>query len=377
MSKESKKHKKYSQSPRAFWQKIRAWLTDGHRGGEGKQAIENFIHKNNIEFIKNLSKSAKSRTVRGFFIVLLFCGIGVILKHGKGDSIPVIIFDNLESIALGSAGLIFLLESQDRRKRDHYEAWRVINSAQGQTGSGGRIQALQDLNSDGVDLEGVSAPKADLSGIQLPNSNLCRANFSRAQLDGANFQEANLQFSQFLKANLLGINFSAANLSDSDLRYTDLTCESNLERAILERADLSNAALWGAKLSEANLSEAIMKEADFLQANLEKANLEFACLEKASLLRANLEGANLRKTNLQESNLMRTIFDNANLEDANLENSVLRGASFKNANLEGANLHGVSEWSDEQLSQAKLCKTNLPEGSTLDPDRDCWDRCFM
>src|SRR5215469_2167276 len=37
-------------------------------------------------------------------------------------------------------------EAGDRQKQKHYQAWQVINTAQGKGGSGGRIEALQELN---------------------------------------------------------------------------------------------------------------------------------------------------------------------------------------------------------------------------------------
>src|SRR5437867_1787758 len=38
----------------------------------------------------------------------------------------------------------------EARKASNYQAWTVVNSAQGKGGSGGRIDALQDLNGNGV-----------------------------------------------------------------------------------------------------------------------------------------------------------------------------------------------------------------------------------
>ena len=49
----------------------------------------------------------------------------------------------------------YFSESKDRIKQKHYQAWQVINSAQGKGGSGGRIDALEELHADGVPLVGV------------------------------------------------------------------------------------------------------------------------------------------------------------------------------------------------------------------------------
>src|SRR5664279_6613186 len=73
-------------------------------------------------------------------------------------------------------GVIFYFsESGDRVKQRHYQAWQVINTAQGKGGSGGRIDALQELNEDGVPLVGVDVSGAFLQGVHLPGARLLRA----------------------------------------------------------------------------------------------------------------------------------------------------------------------------------------------------------
>jgi hypothetical protein len=58
-------------------------------------------------------------------------------------------------------GVIFYFsESGDRIKQRHYQAWQVINTAQGKGGSGGRIEALQELNEDKIPLVGVDVSSA-------------------------------------------------------------------------------------------------------------------------------------------------------------------------------------------------------------------------
>jgi hypothetical protein len=42
--------------------------------------------------------------------------------------------------------------AEDQRKSKHYQAWQIVNSAQGKNGDGGRIEALQDLVRDGISL---------------------------------------------------------------------------------------------------------------------------------------------------------------------------------------------------------------------------------
>src|SRR5579884_3419511 len=56
----------------------------------------------------------------------------------------------LGSLSILIAVIFYFAESGDRVKQRHYQAWQVINTAQGKGGSGGRIEALQELNEDGV-----------------------------------------------------------------------------------------------------------------------------------------------------------------------------------------------------------------------------------
>jgi hypothetical protein len=56
----------------------------------------------------------------------------------------------------------YFSESKDRIKQKHYQAWQVINSAQGKGGSGGRIDALEELHADGVPLVGIDVNGAFL-----------------------------------------------------------------------------------------------------------------------------------------------------------------------------------------------------------------------
>jgi hypothetical protein len=142
--------------------------------------------------------------------------------------------------------VFYFSEAGDRRKQKHYQAWQVINTAQGKGGSGGRIEALQELNMDRIPLVGVDASGSFLQGVQLP-----RANLLRCDLHSADLRESNLQSS----------NLAYANLQSANLRHTALQ-GSNLMAASLEDADLVNADLSGADLTEANLSNADLSNAN-------------------------------------------------------------------------------------------------------------------
>jgi len=168
---------------------------------------------------------------------------------------------------LGSFGVViavvfYFAESGDRIKQKHYQAWQVINTAQGKGGSGGRIEALQELNKDGVPLVGVDLSGAFLQGIHLDHAHLVRSNFSAADM-----RNSDLAF---------------VDLSDSDLTGANLR-QSSLRNANLENAELDAADLWGADLAGADLSGATLNQADLRNANL--ANIKWRGTD--------LEGANI------------------------------------------------------------------------------------
>jgi Pentapeptide repeats (8 copies) len=140
-------------------------------------------------------------------------------------------------------GVIFYFsESGDRVKQRHYQAWQVINTSQGKGGSGGRIEALQELNKDGIPLVGVDVSSAFLQGARLEHANLLRANFSAADLRGSNLSSADLTFANLGSANLRGSTLERASFSNADMKDADLV-GSDLTGANLSHADLTSADL--------------------------------------------------------------------------------------------------------------------------------------
>ena len=134
--------------------------------------------------------------------------------------------------------------ARQARKDSTFQAWQVINSAQGKGGSGGRPDALRDLASKGISLAGVNLDRAWLANVDLRGASLPMASFEHANLHGAQLQEATLN-----GANFRGAVLVAASLAGASLRGADFT------GARLSAADLSNADLYDAKgLRECTLS---------------------------------------------------------------------------------------------------------------------------
>jgi len=145
------------------------------------------------------------------------------------------------------AVIFYFAESGDRQKQKHYQAWQVINTSQGKGGSGGRIEALHELNLDGVPLVGVDVSGAFLMGLHLDKGKLARANFDGVDGRYSSFHNADCSYASFRTANLRGSDFHKANLQNAILKDADLNGAS-LTEAEVEGADLSQADLRGADL---------------------------------------------------------------------------------------------------------------------------------
>ena len=161
------------------------------------------------------------------------------------------VLEYLGSFSVLIAVIFYYTESGDRLKQKHYQAWQVINTAQGHGGSGGRLEALQELNADGISLVGVDVSTAYLQGIQLGKARLVRANFSAADLRDSNLRNVDLDNGNLRAANLRGSDLSETSLHDADFTESDLTDASlagaDLSGAVLDAADLSNVNLQGVK----------------------------------------------------------------------------------------------------------------------------------
>jgi len=160
------------------------------------------------------------------------------------------VLDHLGRFSILIAVIFYFADSGNRLKQKHYQAWQVINTAQGKGGSGGRIEALQELNADKVPLVGVDVSSAFLQGLDLRGANLMRSDFSSADLRNGK---------------LAGVNFEYANLNSANLR------EASLDGAKFEQANLENADLTGSSLERADLSGAVLDDADLSGADLKDA----------------------------------------------------------------------------------------------------------
>ncbi len=159
------------------------------------------------------------------------------------------VLEYLGSFSILIAVIFYFSESGDRLKQKHYQAWQVINTAQGKGGSGGRIEALQELDGDGVPLVGVDVSGAFLQGIRLPRARLIRANLNAVDARNSDFRAADLMGANLHSGNFRESNLSSANLEDADLGEADL-CSANLSGANLDGVTLDGAELGNTDLGK-------------------------------------------------------------------------------------------------------------------------------
>ena len=203
----------------------------------------------------------------------------------------------LGNITIVIAVISFIATEKQRRNTEVYQAWQVITAAYDQSGSGGRKEALEFLNSqprkfpfiwqkwEKQSLAGLDASKAYFHRIVLQGADLRYANLSETDLRYAEFQKANLTEAILTKANLYHANLEEAGLRGADLRSADL-----------RSADLRDTDLTEVDLRGANLYHADLKGADLTAADLTAADLRGADLTAADLTAADLRGAILSHT---------------------------------------------------------------------------------
>ena len=153
------------------------------------------------------------------------------------------------SFSILIAVIFYFVGAPQRKKLMHYQAWQVINTAQGKGGNGGRADALHELNDDHVPLAGVDLSDAFLQYMELEKADLRRCKLSGADLRNADLSRSNLDLSDLIFTNLRSaqlqdVDFTEANLTDADVMGATLS-RAKMGGCDLTRADLRQAVLTG------------------------------------------------------------------------------------------------------------------------------------
>ena len=154
------------------------------------------------------------------------------------------------------------------------------------------------------------------------------------------------------RSNRINKDLKGAKLNNADLSNVILL-SADMRGADLKKTILTKATMCRANLSVADMQGAVLNEADLTSATLVNAKLKGANLVRAKMLNATLMGADLTGAILTKANLR-----GANLTGAILTKAILIGADLSGANMQGAVLSGTN-----QLDNAILLKTILPDGT--------------
>jgi uncharacterized protein YjbI with pentapeptide repeats len=207
--------------------------------------------------------------------------------------------DNIEGFSIVAVSTLYLIESRDRKRKEEYNAWQVIDTAQsgGRKKSIARLKALEDLNSIKASLRDQNFDNIDLQGINLNKSNLQGSSFLNTILDHANLSEALLVKVNFANAKLCAVNLERANLNIANLDNADLTL-SKLTRSLMVGSSAQGTNFRNAKMEKSDLRRANLQRANLSGANLENSLLSFADLQKSYIMGTNLKNAELSYTQL-------------------------------------------------------------------------------
>ena len=172
----------------------------------------------------------------------------------------------------------FVANQDVRHDQDVIAAWQTITSAAGQSGNGGRKEAIEFL---------VSQPwrfpwPLCREGSDWPSCVVRQPKQSLAGLDVGHEIGPGVY--------LLRLNVPNGDLRAANLRHADLS-EANLQQTVLVGANLQQATLWKTNLQQADLAKAHLPEAVLREANLQQADLTGTNLQQVDLREANLAGA--------------------------------------------------------------------------------------
>jgi hypothetical protein len=196
-------------------------------------------------------KELKTRVHRAWALpIVVMAWLGEWTVYFISRSIFLEILEYVSSLGVLVAVTFYFAGSGDRLQQRHLQMWQVMNTAQGKGGSGGRIEALQELNHDHVPLVGVDVSGAFLQAVNLQKAVLVRANLDAADAREGDFTGADLGFADLHSGNFRDGRFVETQLRDADCSGADLS-GADLSRADLSNADFSDADLRAAVLRDA------------------------------------------------------------------------------------------------------------------------------
>lgn len=277
-----------------------------------------------------------------------------VLRHWK----LVDVLRHLTHFTVLVAAISYFANADDRSREKRYQAWQVINLAQGKPGSGGRRAALEELNDEGVSLRGVNVGQAVLDGLSLGGGKLAVSIFDSASLIRSDFQRADLRRASFRNAIL-----SFSNFDGSVARRANFT-NARFQQASMRNASLSNARLDSTYGFQFVLTGSTLNEVQAEAAMFQNAHLDSVSAAASNFVNAELIGVDLRRADLHDANLSGSRLKWSDLYRANLANTDLSGVTLQAADLRFSHLESIKNWRDiRSLQLANLYGvSDAPDG---------------
>ena len=182
------------------------------------------------------------------------------------------------------------LSGAERQK--YFQAWQVINTANTQSGNGGRNEALEYLKQDKLGWD-LFAPKCQkdkscLVGVKIEQANLNKVNLEEADLTSSEFRETSFRQAKLNKAILNYSNLNGANFEDAELKDVQFDKVSLIKKlskegypmyvkfnnAHLENASFEEARLNGVKFTNAKLTDVSFKDAELTDVDFKGTGIE-------------------------------------------------------------------------------------------------------
>jgi uncharacterized protein YjbI with pentapeptide repeats len=165
------------------------------------------------------------------------------------------VWRNFLNFSFIGTALVFVWNTPSREQQKYFQAWQVINTAQNQSGTGGRNEAFKYLNG------GETLPFLNWAVPQCKKNNTCLVGIKMTGLkEGTNLNDVNLENANLESSGLENTSFRRANLKNAKLKQV------NLRGAVFENADLTGADFTNADLTGVNFKGAILTNANFAKA---------------------------------------------------------------------------------------------------------------
>jgi uncharacterized protein YjbI with pentapeptide repeats len=283
--------------------------------------------------------------------------------------------------------ITFIVETPERSRERHYQAWQLLNGATGHRGEAGRSIALDVLIRDHQEIRRLDLSNADLRNFDLRSALMpsiivnhdasffnvdfsCRGGFRLEEYYVPTFRwcwESHLENGTFEASEINKANFNDANLADSKFgaipestldRIAAYITESSFDRAILSRMQFHNTYSQNNSFNSATFKDVC---------DTSKHETEDLCPVRWTHI--TFKG----KNSFNAADL-----SNARWIDVKFELDENRArADFTDANLSGILVsaevvpvwHTLSESTDKDLLQnVTLCRTKFSTGESR---RDC------